>query len=199
MDEIEIAFTLRPDPDETLGRYVLAFEGQATVWDEDASEERPAGIIRGHRIDLVAALCDGIGQDELLDSLTPEVSEFARAVLADSRCLLPAGEDLEATACDCLIYIAELWVESAFRGQGLGTMLLRRLGATIDLERCLLALKARPIREDPKRIASPDEIARVKRFYERNGFGHAGGDFMFKDARRCEAMKKRLAGRRIAG
>jgi hypothetical protein len=36
----------------------------------------------------------------------------------------------------------------------------------------------------------------VKRFYERLGFLAAGGDFMVKDARHCDAMKKRLSGRR---
>jgi len=193
--EIELAFTLKPDPDETLGRYVLGFEGQATAWDEAKSEERRAGTIRGHRIDLVAALSDGIGQSELLESLTPEVAEFAQEVLGDERCLIPGGDDLDAIRCDCLVYIAELWVEPEYRGGGIGTTLLQRMGATIDLERCLIALKALPLREDPASRASAEDVAGVKRFYERNGFERAGGEYMVKDARRCEAMKKRLDGR----
>jgi GNAT superfamily N-acetyltransferase len=198
VEEVDLTFTLRPDPDEHLGRYVLAFEGTAAVWDEQQSEERPAGTIRGHRIDLVAALYDGIGQSELLESLTPEVAEFAQEVLGDTQCLIHVDEDLEAIPCDCLVYIAELWVEPELRGHGIGTTLLRRMGATIDLEHCLVALKALPLRENPAHRSTDDEVARVKRFYERNGFVHAGGEYMVKDARHCEAMKKRLAGRRRA-
>jgi GNAT superfamily N-acetyltransferase len=196
-DDIDLAFTLKPDPDAAIGQYVLAFEGQATAWDEGLGDDRPAGHIRGHRIDLVSALSDGIGQGELLESLTPEIADFAQAVLGDGRCLLPATEEsgLVAEACDCLVYIAELWVEPDFRGGGIGTTLLRRLGATIDLEHCLVALKALPLREDHAQVSTDAEVARVKRFYARNGFTQAQGAYRVKDARLCEAIRKRLAGR----
>jgi GNAT superfamily N-acetyltransferase len=197
-DDIEFAFTLRPDPDPGIGQYVLAFEGQATAWDDDQGEDRAAGHIRGHRVDLVSALHDGLGQDALLESLTPEIADFAAAVLSDGRCHLPAAElsGLAAEECDCVVYIAELWVEPGFRGRGIGTTLLHRLGATIDLAHCLIALKALPLREDHAQTSTDAEIARVKRFYEHNGFTHSQGEYMVKDARLCEAMKKRLAGRR---
>ena len=91
---------------------------------------------------------------------------------------------------------AELWVEPDFRGRGVGTALLYRLGATIDLSHCLVALKALPLRADHAQISTADEIERVKRFYAKNGFTQAQGEYAIKDARLCEAMKKRLAARR---
>ncbi len=194
-DDIEFAFTLKSAADTPVGPYVLAFEGQAIAWDDALGDERPVGNIRGHRIDLVSALQDGLGQDLLLESLTPEIADFAAAVLGDGRCLLPASE-LAAEECDCLTYIAELWVEPEFRGRGVGTTLLHRLGATIDLVRCLIALKALPLREDHAKVSTEAEIARVKAFYARNGFTQVQGEYMVKDARLCEAIKKRLAGRR---
>ncbi|MGA7980407.1 MAG: GNAT family N-acetyltransferase [Chromatiaceae bacterium] len=197
MDEIEFEFTLRPDPDPTLGRYVLAFEGRASGWDDTIGDERQIGNIRGHRVDLVTAVSDRLDQVELLESLTPEIADFSHVVLADSRCLLPStAEEEPPTECDCLVYIAELWVEPEYRGRGIGTRFLQRLGATIDLNRCLIALKALPLREDHARVSTDEEVERVKRFYEQIGFERAGGDYMIKDARHCEAMKKRLAGRR---
>lgn len=200
MDDIELEFSLRPDIDGALSPYVLEFEGAAKLWDEDASAERPVAAIRGHRIDLAAALHDGITQDELLECLTPEIAEFADTVLGGRRCLLPASteETLEPTDCDGLVYIAELMVEPGFRNRGIGTELLRRLGSTLDLERCLIALKARPIREDPAKLPSAEEISRVKRFYRRQGFDPTVEDYMIKDARLCEVIKKRAAGRRPA-
>jgi len=198
--DIEFAFTLRPEADPDVGQYVLAFEGQATTWDEALGDERPVGHIRGHRIDLVSALHDGLPQDGLLDSLTPEIADFAQVMLSDGRCLLPAAgpSDLAAEECDCIVYIAELWVEPGFRGSGVGTTLLRRLGATIDLTHCLIALKALPLREDHSQESTEAEVARVKRFYARNGFIPVQGEYMVKDARLCEAVKKRLAGRQSA-
>ncbi|HHH40192.1 MAG TPA: N-acetyltransferase [Sedimenticola sp.] len=194
MTECELEFTIRTDPDETLGQYVLLFEGKAITWNDEASEEQPVATIQGHRIDLAAALHDGLTPAEILHSLTPEIDEFAETVLKDGKCLLPPDAEHPAgSECECLVYISTLNVEPGFRGQGLGTRLLRRLGSTIDMEHCLIALKALPIREDPAHTASEAQIARVKRFYERNGFEHAGKDYMVKDARRCEAIKKRLA------
>jgi GNAT superfamily N-acetyltransferase len=198
MDETEFEFRLKPVDDESLGRYILAFDGEACVWDEQAARERVVGTISGYRVDLVSAIYDGLSQAEVLESLTPEIADFGQAVLKDSRCMLPPSEEqtLDQEPCDCLVYIARLWVEPGYRGQGMGSALLRRLGATIDIERCLIALKAYPIREDLTGRARADEIARVKHFYQRLGFETASGEFMVKDARRCEAIKKRLAGRR---
>jgi GNAT superfamily N-acetyltransferase len=196
-DDIEFAFTLKPNPDPAVGQYVLAFEGEATAWDDALGDDRPVGHIRGHRIDLVSAIHDGLSQNGLLESVTPEIADFAQTVLGDGRCLLPPAEPsgLAAEACDCVVYIAELWVEPDFRGSGVGTTLLHRLGATIDLAHCLIALKALPLREDHAQASTDAEVARVKRFYAHNGFSRVQGEYMVKDARLCEAIKKRLAGR----
>ena len=198
--DIEFAFTLRPETDPEIGQYVLAFEGQATTWDDEAGDERPVGHIRGHRIDLVSALHDGLPREGLLESLTPEIAEFAQAMLRDGPCLLPAVElsGLAAEECDCIVYIGELWVEPGFRGSGVGTTLLRRLGSTIDLTHCLIALKALPLREDHAQESTQAEVDRVKRFYAQNGFTQIQGEYMVKDARLCEAVKKRIAGRQSA-
>jgi len=200
MDDIELEFSLKPEADEALSPFVLAFEGIAKIWDEQAAEERSAAVIRGHRVDLAAALHDGIGQEQILESLTPEIADFADQVLGGRRCLLPASPAaaLDPTECDGLVYVSELWVEPELRGRGIGSELVRRLGSTLDLERCLIALKARPIREDPAEISTPEEIARVQRFYRRQGFETAGEDYMVKDARLCEAVKKRATTRRPA-
>jgi len=200
VEDIELEFRLKPADEGQLGPYILAFEGEASVWDDDIACERVVGTISGHRIDLVSATYDGIGQAEILECLTPEIADFADTVLRDSRCILPASEDntLNQEPCDCLVYIARLWVAPEYRSQGMGSALLRRLGASIDIEHCLIALKAHPIRQEPSGHASAEEIERVKHFYERMGFETASGEFMVKDARRCEAMKKRLAGRRHA-
>lgn len=109
---------------------------------------------------------------------------------------MPAiGQRHAAEERDCIAYIAELWVEPGFRGTGVGTTLLRRLGATIDLVRCLIALKALPLGEDHASTPTDAEVAGVKRFYAKNGFAQVAGEYMVKDARLCEAIKKRLAGR----
>jgi len=200
VEDLEFEFTLKPDSDESLGRFVLGFEGLARVWDDESGEERHAGTIRGHRIDLVSALHDGLSQQELLECLTPEIAEFAQVVLGDRQCLLPGSEaeSLGPEDCDGLVYVSELWVEPPYRSRGIGSELLRRLGSTIDLARCLIALKALPLREDHAQASTPEEVARVKGFYLNHGFDHAGEEYMVKDARRCEAVKKRLAGRRTA-
>ncbi len=181
-----------------MGQYVLAFEGLASAWDEALSDDRPVGQIRGHRIDLVSAFHDGLDQEALLEALTPEIAEFAATVLGEEPCRLPAADlqGLAETECDCIAYVAELWVEPEFRGLGVGTTLLYRLGATIDLSHCLVALKALPLRADHAEVSTEAEVDQVKRFYARNGFTHARGEYMVKDARLCEAVKKRLARRR---
>jgi GNAT superfamily N-acetyltransferase len=197
-EDVEVAFTLKADPNPVIGQYVLGFEGEATAWDETAGDDRMVGRIRGQRIDLISAIQDGIPRDLLLDSLTPEIADFSATVLGEGPCLLLQGvvTGLPEEECDCIAYVAELWIEPEHRGCGLGTTLLRRLAASIDLTRCLVALKALPLREDHAHVPTDEEIARVKRFYARNGFNHSEGEYMVKDARLCEAIKKRLSGRR---
>jgi GNAT superfamily N-acetyltransferase len=95
-----------------------------------------------------------------------------------------------------LVFIAELKVKKLYRGQGIGSALLRRMGSMIDLSNCLIGLKAFPLTDDYGKAAKAEEIAQVKHFYELHNFTHAGGEFMVKDARLCDVMKKKLAHRR---
>ncbi|MCG6887086.1 MAG: GNAT family N-acetyltransferase [Proteobacteria bacterium] len=194
-NSLEFEFSLKPHDDKALGQYVLEFEGKAKHWDDELAEERTVGKIRGHRIDLSTAQYDQVSLHELLDSVSSELSDFADAVMKDDRCILPETENHlhQEKECKCLVYISELIIDPGFRSHGLGSSLLQRMGGMIDVTDCLIALKAFPLADELGKSAEPAYIARVKRFYERNGFQHTEGEFMVKDARLCEAVKKRLA------
>lgn len=196
-DELEYEFFLRPNPDEELGHYVLGFLGKAVYWDH-SGDERIVGELSGHRIDIALAVHDGYDTTQLFDSVVPEIADFAETVLNDKECILPESVDekIEQAECECLVFISELKVAPQHRGHGVGSDLLRRMGRMIDLTNCLIALKAFPLADELGKPAEPEEIARVKRFYERHNFIHAGGEFMIKDARLCDAMKKKMAMRR---
>lgn len=193
-DDLDFEFSLKPNPDEELGQYVLGFWGKAIYWD-DAGEDRVVGEISGHRLDIALAVHDGFEPSLLFDSIVPEIADFAETVLRNKSCILPESADAEVPQadCECLVFISELKVDLSHRGQGLGSALLRRMGRMIDLTNCLIALKAFPLADELGKPAEPEEIARVKRFYERHNFIHAGGEFMIKDARLCDAMRKKMA------
>jgi GNAT superfamily N-acetyltransferase len=194
-DDIEYRFSLAQDPDPDLGPYLITFYGSACHWDAKAGSERRLAEIRGQRLALAEALDDGLEQGTLLDSISAELSEFSEIVLQDERCLLPPTEapQLEGVECECLVYVAELRVAESWRGRGIGSALLGRLGSMLDIADCLIALKAFPLTDAYGSRAAEKEIERVKGFYAKHGFAPAGGEFMVKDARLCEAMKRRLA------
>jgi len=195
---VEIEFSIRHGDDESISQYVLEFEGRAQVWDDDEAEDRKIGFINGYRIDLSTAQYDDMDLHELFDSVSSELSDFASIMMPDDQCILPGTEKSpdEQRECDCIVYISQLVVDAEYRGRGLGSALLRRMGAMIDVTDCLIALKAFPLADELGKAAEADYIARVKRFYGKHGFRHAEGEFMIKDARLCDAVKKRLAQRR---
>lgn len=195
LNSLEFEFSLKPHEDPALSQYVLVFEGKASRWDDELAEDRTVGEIRGYRIDLSSAQYDNVNLHELLDSVSSELSDFADTVMKDDRCILPETENhqYKEKECKCLVYIGQLIVDPDFRGHGVGSSLLRRMGGMIDVTDCLIALKAFPLSDEPGKPAEPAYIAKVKQFYERNGFQHTEGEFMIKDARLCEAVKKRLA------
>jgi GNAT superfamily N-acetyltransferase len=197
-DDFEYRFSLAQDPDPDLGRYLISFSGSICRWDPDRDTEQELAEIRGQRLALAAVLDDGLDQREVLDSISPELSDFSETVLRDERCLLPAtaAPELEPVECECLVYVAELRVAEGWRGRGIGSALLGRLAGMLDLTDCLIALKAFPLMDDYGKQATPEEIRRVKGFYAKHGFVPTGSDFMVKDARLCEAMKRRLARQR---
>ncbi|HID48670.1 MAG TPA: N-acetyltransferase [Chromatiales bacterium] len=195
LNSLEFEFSLKPHDDPALSQYVLEFAGKASRWDDELAEDRIVGEIRGYRIDLSSAIFDKLNLHELLDSVSSELSDFAGTVMKDDRCILPETEnhEYEEKECKCLVYIGQLIVDPEFRGLGIGSSLLRLMGGMIDVTDCLIALKAFPLSDELGKPAEPAYIAKVKQFYERNGFQHTEGEFMIKDARLCEAVKKRLA------
>lgn len=194
--EIDYEFSLKPDP--LQGQYVLLFEGRARIWDEAAGEDKIVGEIQGYRVDLATAAHDGVDQGELLESVSSELSDFSEHVLHQELCFLPGMDEAaaEREECEGIVYISELKVAPASRGQGIGTHLLRRMASMVDVHHCLIALKAFPLADGSEPVRAQAEIDQVKHFYERLGFDRVEGEFMIKDARLCEAMKKKLARRR---
>ncbi len=197
-EDIEYEFTLKPDADEELGQYILHFHGWARIWDDTALEEVKIAEIEGLRLDLASAHADGYNDDALLEQISSDISDFSEVVLHHQNCMVAKGIDTdEKIECGCLVFINEIKVDENYRGHGLGSNLLRRLPSMIDVSDCLLALKAFPLADEYGQPTDPEKIKRIKHFYEQLGFQHVGGEFMTKDARLCEAMRKRLMGRKV--
>ena len=160
-ESLEFEWVLRPDSNPVLEHYVLHFHGVAQTWDDDAGDEVLVGRIAGHRVDLALARHDGIGLDELLDSVSHAIAEFKITAFADNNCYVPltrAKSSDPQQHCECLVYIDEVVVEPAHRGKGVGSELFRRMSESIDLENCVIGLKAFPILEQPGAIRGPEEI-----------------------------------------
>lgn len=197
LENIEYEFSLKPDADETLGQYILHFHGWVQLWDDEAMEDKKIAEIEGLRLDLASAHADGYSDDALLELISSDVSDFSDVVLHHQNCMVAKGLDTEEKVeCGCLVFINEIKVDENYRGHGLGSNLVRRLPTVIDVSDCLLALKAFPLADEFGQPTDPEKIKRIKHFYEQLGFEHVGGEFMTKDARLCEAMRKRLMGRK---
>lgn len=197
-DEIEYEFTLRPDADPTLSHYVLDFRGKALLWDDEESTEKVVAEVRGYRLDLASASMDGLDQNLLLDSVCPEIAEFSETVFHEKGAHFlsrQADGSLRRMEYGGLVYINEITVDPSCRGKSVGTGLLGRIGQVIDVENCLIGLKAFPLADEPGKEKSKEYISKVKHFYEKFGFVHVGGEFMMKESSHCETMKKRMAWR----
>ena len=195
-EPLEFEWVLRPDSHPGIEHYVLHFRGEARAWDDEAGEETLVGKIAGHRVDLALARHDEFGMDELLESISHGVAEFKNVAFADNNCFVPlpyAKSKDPQHHCECLVYVDEVVVTPGHRGQGIGTKLFQRMSETIDLENCVIGLKAFPIAEPPGAIRSAGEIDRVKQFYIRLGFHPVGEDYMIKDASQCDTKLKRTA------
>ncbi|WP_428606996.1 GNAT family N-acetyltransferase [Sedimenticola sp.] len=199
MPELEFEFSLKPDSDPQLAAYVVKFSGKSIVWDDETGSDRVVGEIHGHKLDLAAAIVDGIDQSLLLDSVCPEMSEFSQTAFGEGGCHYlqeMADGSLKKQECSGLVYINEITVDPDFRGQSIGSALMGKIGQMVDVEDSIIALKAFPLSpEYGKRVPEAD-VERVKRFYERLGFAHIGGEFMVKQANLCDTIKKRLAWRK---
>ena len=195
-EPLEFEWVLRPDSHPGIEHYVLHFRGEARAWDDEVGEETLVGKIAGHRVDLALARHDEFGMDELLESISHGVAEFKNVAFADNNCFVPlpyAKSNDPQQHCECLVYVDEVVVTPGHRGQGIGTKLFQRMSETIDLENCVIGLKAFPIAEPPGAIRSAGEIDRVKQFYIRLGFHPVGEDYMIKDASQCDTKLKRTA------
>ena len=190
-DALDYEFSLTPNRLSGREAYVTSFRGVARGWDDDSDEEREVGRIRGQRIELVMAKKDGVDRAELLESISPEVADFAVSMLdGDGYCphvLSTVGLESEAGYCDCLVYIESIEIDADARGQQIGTGLLRRCAEVLEIYHCLIGLKAFPISNSPGQGRTEEEIARVKHFYERLGFAHGNNEFMVKNAATCKS------------
>jgi len=190
-DSLEYEFSLTPNRLSGWEAYVTSFRGSARGWDDELDQDREVGQIRGQRVELAAARTDGVDRAELLESISPEIADFAVAMLdREGRCpLLISTQGLESVAgqCDCLLYVESIEVEADLRGQQVGTGLLRRCAEVLEIYHCLIGLKAFPISNTIGSGRSEEEIVRVKHFYERLGFAHGGGEFMVKNAATCKS------------
>ncbi len=198
LEGVRYELSVRPRGTGELGPSLLAFEGTARWWDEQQGGVRLVGEIRGYRLDLLGAEDASLDQRQLLRGVSAEIAEFADQVLGEGPCELPAAPDVkdaEPLPCECILHIAELWVDAELRGRGIGTALLRQLGATLDLTRCLLVVKAVPLASAYPLPLTRAEMEGVRQFYLTRGFEPVGEGFMVKDARQCEAVRRRLAAR----
>ena len=194
-EALEYQFSLTPGREPAFAHYLSSFSGTAVAWDDERGEERLVARMSGYMLDLASARFDHIPLDQLLDSVSSDLSDFKDSVLGpEGRC--PPLTDSHALngceTCDCLVYLDELVVDPAFRGQHIGTQLMARFSEVVNIDHCLIGLKAYPLAEDGSPMPrTKSAIERVKRFYEKLGFERAGGEFMIKDASLCVGPRKR--------
>ena len=190
--ELEYEFLIKPDINPELSHYVLEFSGMAMTWDDELGEDIRVATMRGHRIDLALARHDGVVIKDLFESLYPDILEFELTAFHEDTCWLtepgPKGDPVE---CKCLVYIDELIVNPEFRRKGIGTGMMKRMTEVVDLEDCLVGLKAFPLSNEYGRKRSPEELRRLRAFYHKLGFVHAGKHFYEKDGNKCYAPRKR--------
>ena len=201
-ESLEYEFSLAPSQDPAFAHYLSTFSGRALAWDDARGEDRVVAEIHGYKLDLAAARFDHVPLEELLDSVSSDLSDFKDVVVgADGHC--PPLSDSYALAgcdsCDCIVYLDKLLVDPGFRGQHIGTQLMARFSEVVHIDHCLLGLKAYPLAEDGTPLRrTPSAIERVKHFYERLGFQRARGEFMVKDASLCAPARKRHRPRPLA-
>ena len=198
LNNLEFEFSLKPSVIEELSHYLIAFSGKARAWDDDIGDDIVVGEMTGYRLDIAAARADALDLDEFFDSVSAEISDFKHAVCPSMRYTLNGGEAAEGiqnVECEALVYISKMLVPPKLRGNRIGTFLMQRLSEVLDMGNGLVGLKAFPLADETindNATRTYTEIARVKHFYEKLGFQHAGGEFMKKDARNCLGPRRRL-------
>ena len=196
--ELEFEFSIRPSDIEEFSPILLAFNGNATTWDDDA-EEIAVARIKGQRVDIALARQTHDDLQDLFDSISPEISDLGAHIISNNNCFVEccSKDEPETTPCSSLVYIEEIWVDPAYRNRGIGTEMLRRMSQVVDLNHALVALKAFPI-IDGEEERTPELKKQLKHFYSKLGFRHSGEHYMVKDARDCYAQRKRAEGGQAA-
>ena len=117
-ESLEFEWVLRPDSSPLLEHYVLHFRGEARAWDDDAGEEILVGRIVGRRVDLALARHDGVSLEELLDSISRDITEFRNTAFSNSNCYVPLNvtSSQPRQHCECLVFIEEVVVDPEHRG-----------------------------------------------------------------------------------
>ena len=183
LDDLEFEFTLKSHSFVSLEPFVNMFSGYVRGWDENAGEDRNLGNISGFRINLKSARARKLDQHKILEQLSAEIAGFAETVIGNQSVLptlYPGMQCVTECRCNYLIYIAEISIEPEFRCMGLGSTLLSKIPVMMDTDNSMVALKAFPLHFKYGSSSGSDEIQRVKRFYEKQGFEYVGGEYMVK-------------------
>jgi GNAT superfamily N-acetyltransferase len=192
ISELEFEFSIKPSEMEGLSHLLIEFNGQALFWDDDA-EEKVIAKLKGHRVDLSVGRKVFNNIQELLDSISPEISDLGNHIVKNNNCYVEccSRDEDEKTPCGSLVYIDELLVEPEFRNKSIGTEMLKRMSEVVDMNKTLVALKAFPIVDPGSEERTPELKKQLKRFYAKLGFRHSGEHYMVKDARDCHAQRRR--------
>ncbi len=183
LDDLEFEFTLKSHSVVSLEPFVTLFSGHVQGWDENAGEDRVLGNISGSRINLKSARVRNQDQHRILEQLSAEIADFSATIVGNETIRLTLHDGVQCIrdgSCNYLIYIAEISIEPEFRCMGLGSTLLSKIPVMMDVNNSMVALKAFPLQFKYGSSSSADEIKRVKRFYEKQGFEYVGGDYMVK-------------------
>ena len=193
LSELEFEFSLKPSDMEEFSHLLLDFQGQASIWDDDAAEEKVIARIKGHRIDISLARKSFDSLQDLFDSISPQISDLGLHILSNNNCFLESfsKDEADITPCSGLVYIDELMVEPDYRNHHIGTEMMKRMSQIVDMNNALVALKAVPIIDDKSEERTPELKKQLKDFYTKLGFQHSGEHYMVKDARDCYAQRMR--------
>jgi len=168
--ELEYEFSLKPYQDDELGKRIITFNGFIEAWDDQQAIEKRIGDINGYRIDFREIQNNEPGPVEILEQISPEIADFSEFFLA--------AWGVNNKPCAGVIYVNEINISPDYRSLGLGSNLLNRIPQMMDVQDCLITLKAFPITYDYGKVSNPEAVRRVKKFYEKLGFEHVGGEYM---------------------
>lgn len=189
--DLEYEFSLKPSTLDGFSRFLIDFKGKAYGWDN--GEEVEIASLSGIRLDISIAKKQFDDLQELMDCISPEVSDLGQHIIENNNCYVECCNHSEKvkTKCGSLVYIGSLVVAEKYRNQRIGVEMMKRLSEIIDMNQSLVALKAYPILDDDSYQRSPELKRSLKNFYSKLGFHHSGEHFMVKNAKECFAQKAR--------